>query len=110
MVGDDRATHALRFGVYHLLIAAHPEDHRVNIGAKSLSGEGYRGHVFWDTEVLMLPFFLYTRPNTARTLLRYRHHTLPAARELSSEVGCSGGAVPVGVGGHRTRRVPDVHR
>jgi kojibiose phosphorylase len=78
--GDPAVTQALRFGVYHLLIAANDADPTVNIGAKSLSGEGYRGHVFWDTEVLMLPFFVYTRPDAARSLLAYRHHTLPGAR------------------------------
>ena len=52
VIGDSRSNpEALRFGVYHLLIAANGDDPTVNIGAKSLSGEGYRGHVFWDTEV-----------------------------------------------------------
>lgn len=54
----------MRFSLYHLTIAADPEDPMVNIGAKSLSGEGYRGHVFWDTEVLMLPFFIFNQAAT----------------------------------------------
>ena len=74
--GDALATHALRFNIYHLLIAANEHDPRANIGAKSLSGEGYKGHVFWDTEIFMLPFFIYTQPATARALLLYRYHTL----------------------------------
>lgn len=78
--GDDAAAKAVRFGIYHLLIAANEQDPTVNIGAKSLSGEGYRGHVFWDTEIMMLPFFIYTQPETARALLRYRFHTLAGAR------------------------------
>lgn len=78
--GDADAAKAVRFGIYHLLIAANELDPTVNIGAKSLSGEGYRGHVFWDTEIMMLPFFIYAQPETARALLRYRHHTLPGAR------------------------------
>ncbi len=90
VVGDARYTRALRFGVYHLLIAANPDDPTVNIGAKSLSGEGYRGHVFWDTEIFMLPFFILTRPDTARALLRYRHHTLDGARANSREYGTGG--------------------
>jgi kojibiose phosphorylase len=90
VVGDPVATHALRFGVYQLLIAANGDDPTVNIGAKSLTGEGYRGHVFWDTEVLMLPFFIYTQPATARSLLRYRHHTLPGAREVARDSGFRG--------------------
>lgn len=81
---------ALRFGTYHLLIAANPDDPTVSIGAKSLSGEGYRGHVFWDSEILLLPFYLWTQPRTARALLAYRHHTLPGARAVSTENGTRG--------------------
>jgi trehalose/maltose hydrolase-like predicted phosphorylase len=83
-------TRALRFGVYHLLIAATPDDPTVNIGAKSLSGEGYRGHVFRDTEIFMLPFFILTQSDTARALLSYRHHTLDGARANSREYGTTG--------------------
>jgi len=94
-VDDDPAvTQALRFGVYHLLIAANDADPTVNIGAKSLSGEGYRGHVFWDTEILMLPFFVYTRPDAARSLLAYRHHTLPGARANARASGMAGARYP----------------
>jgi kojibiose phosphorylase len=100
VIGDPVATHALRFGVYHLLIAANGDDPTVNIGAKSLSGEGYRGHVFWDTEVMMLPFFIYTQPATARSLLRYRHHTLPGARTWL------GTAASVAPGSPGSRRIP----
>ncbi len=92
--GDPRSTHAVRFGIYQLLIAANDTDPTVNIGAKSLSGEGYRGHVFWDTEVLMLPFFVYTRPDAARDLLAYRHHTLPGARENARINGTAGARYP----------------
>ncbi|SIS00395.1 glycoside hydrolase family 65 protein [Williamsia sterculiae] len=94
VVGDDRAALALRFAIYHLLIAANPDDATVNIGAKSLSGEGYRGHVFWDTEIMMLPFFLLTQPRTARALLGYRFHTLPGARAVSAENGTTGARYP----------------
>ncbi|HEY5846398.1 MAG TPA: glycosyl hydrolase family 65 protein [Microlunatus sp.] len=92
--GDPEGTRAVRFGIYQLLIAANGDDPTVNIGAKSLTGEGYRGHVFWDTEILMLPFFIYTQPSTARSLLRYRYHTLPAARELARESGLRGARYP----------------
>ena len=90
VVGDERYTRALRFALYHLLITANPDDPTVNIGAKSLSGEGYRGHVFWDTEIFMLPFFILTQPATAKALLRYRHHTLDGARANSREFGTGG--------------------
>ncbi len=92
--GDAEGTRAVRFGIYQLLIAANGDDPTVNIGAKSLTGEGYKGHVFWDTEVLMLPFFIYTQPSTARSLLRYRYHTLQAARELARESGLRGARYP----------------
>ena len=94
IVGDDKADLAMRFSVYHLLIAANPDDPTVNIGAKSLSGEGYRGHVFWDTEIMMLPFFLFTQPTAARSLLGYRHHTFPGAREVAADGGNTGARYP----------------
>ena len=52
----------IRFSIYHLLIAGARDDSRVSIAAKSLSGEGYRGMVFWDTDIHMLPFFTWTQP------------------------------------------------
>ncbi|BBX30967.1 glycoside hydrolase [Mycolicibacterium mageritense DSM 44476 = CIP 104973] len=88
--GDESAAKAVRFSIYHLLIAANEHDPTVNIGAKSLSGEGYRGHVFWDTEIMMLPFFIYTQPDTARALLSYRYHTLDGARSNAHESGNRG--------------------
>jgi kojibiose phosphorylase len=88
--GDPDATRAMRFSIYHLLIAANESDPRVNIGANSLSGERYRGHAFWDTEVFMLPFFIYTQPATARALLLYRYHTLDGARRNARDGGFRG--------------------
>lgn len=90
VLGDDRLSLAIRFGIYHLLISVNPDDATVNIGAKSLSGEGYRGHVFWDTEAVMLPFYLLTSPGAARALLGYRHHTLPGARRNAAHSGFRG--------------------
>ena len=88
--GDPGATRAVRFSIYHLLIAANESDPQVSIGANSLSGERYRGHAFWDTEVFMLPFFIYTQPETARALLLYRYHTLDGARRNARETGFHG--------------------
>ena len=107
--GDPASTQAMRFGIYHLLIAANDADPTVNIGAKSLSGEGYRGHVFWDTEILMLPFFVYTRPDAARSLLAYRHHTLPGARENARVNGSRGARYPWESADTGLRGVPRVH-
>lgn len=81
---------ALRFAVYHLSSAVHPEDEAVSIGARGLTGTGYAGHVFWDTEIYMLPFFTLTRPRAARSILGYRHKTLDAARARARARGCRG--------------------
>jgi kojibiose phosphorylase len=81
---------ALRFAQYHLIAAANPDDPRCSIGARSLSGQAYRGHVFWDTETFMLPFFAYTYPEAARTLLEYRHRTLNAALRKAARYGHCG--------------------
>ncbi|PKO06327.1 MAG: glycoside hydrolase family 65 protein [Chloroflexi bacterium HGW-Chloroflexi-3] len=88
--GDDEAQIAIRFNLFQLLIAAPRHDYRVNIGAKTLSGFGYRGHAFWDTEIFMLPVFTYTAPHIARNLLDYRYLTLPAARQKAHQAGYEG--------------------
>jgi kojibiose phosphorylase len=93
--GDAELERALRFNIYHMLIAGSehtPET--VSIGARTLSGEGYRGHVFWDTEVFILPFFVYTSPAIARKLLLYRSRHLPAARENARARGYEGAMFP----------------
>ncbi len=79
----------LRFGSYHLRSAA-SEDSRVSIGARALTGRAYEGHVFWDTEIYMLPFFLHVEPAIARALLLYRHHTLDGARRRAQRMGFRG--------------------
>ena len=53
--GDDVLQRALRFAVYHLTSTANPQDDRVSIGARALTGDAYLGHVFWDTEIYLLP-------------------------------------------------------
>ena len=85
--GDPAAQRALRFAVYHLLSAVNPDDDRVSIGARALTGAAYNGHVFWDTEIFMLPFYVLTWPEAARALLTYRHRTLPAARDKAARHG-----------------------
>jgi kojibiose phosphorylase len=82
--GDNLAQIAARHAFFQLRIAAPENDERVSIGARSLSGFGYRGHAFWDTETFMLPYFIYTQPNLARNLLMYRYHTLPGARRKAA--------------------------
>ena len=92
--GDEEAQKAVRFNIFQLLCAAPRGDEHVNIGAKLLSGYGYRGHSFWDTEIFMLPFFIYTHPEIAHDLLSYRWHNLPGARAKASANGFSGAQYP----------------
>jgi trehalose/maltose hydrolase-like predicted phosphorylase len=88
--GDDTAQKAMRYNLFQLLIAAPRHDDRVSIPGRTLSGFGYRGHVFWDTDIFMLPFFTFTQPHLARNLLLYRYHTLPAARRKARLDGYEG--------------------
>jgi kojibiose phosphorylase len=88
--GDEEAQRTLRFAVYHLVSAANPDDPHVSVGARAMTGEAYRGHVFWDTEIYVLPFYLYTEPAAARSLLEYRYHTLPGARRKAQALGYRG--------------------
>lgn len=82
-------TEALRFNSYHLRIAA-DHDRRVSVPARTLSGRAYEGHIFWDTEIFMFPFYLFTAPDIARDLLLYRHRTLPGARRRAADMSCRG--------------------
>jgi trehalose/maltose hydrolase-like predicted phosphorylase len=88
--GDPDAQQALRFALYHLNGAANPDDDRVSIGARALTGDDYLGHVFWDTEIYLLPFYTLTWPQAARALLMYRFHTLDAARAKAVRLGWRG--------------------
>jgi trehalose/maltose hydrolase-like predicted phosphorylase len=88
--GDEKAQRAVRFACYHLICAANPDDARVSVGARALTGAAYKGHVFWDTEIFMLPFYVFTHPPSARALLMYRWHTLPAARTKARQLGYRG--------------------
>jgi beta-phosphoglucomutase len=88
--GDDEAQIAIRFNLFQLIVAAPQHDEFVSIGAKTLSGLGYRGHVFWDTEIFILPFFIFTLPQIARNMLLYRYHTLSGARQKAADNGLSG--------------------
>ena len=84
MDGDEATQQALRFALYHLNSAANPADDRVSIGARELTGDDYRGHVFWDTVHAL------TWPEAARALLMYRFHTLDAARAKAARMGWRG--------------------
>ena len=88
--GDERLQIALRFALYHLISAANPSDSAVSIGARALTGDAYHGHVFWDTETFLLPFYTFCWPAAARALLSFRYRTLPAARRKATQMGNRG--------------------
>lgn len=91
---DIRDQLAIRFAIYHLVIMTNMQDSRIGIAAKGLSGEGYKGHSFWDTETFILPFFLYSKPEIARNLLEYRYKTISGAKELAVKRGYRGAMYP----------------
>lgn len=78
VTGDERTAAALRFNLFHLFRSA-GRDGRSSAAAKGLTGEGYEGHYFWDTEVFMLPVLAVLAPEIARAMLTYRYATLPEA-------------------------------
>ena len=92
--GDASDQEALRFSIYHMISTAHPTKDTVSVGARGLGGMSYFLHVFWDTEIFVLPFFIYTHPETARTLLAYRYRNLDGAREKARHMGHRGALYP----------------
>ncbi|HHY10578.1 MAG TPA: glycoside hydrolase family 65 protein, partial [Firmicutes bacterium] len=85
---------AIRFALFHLRQMASWDDFRVSIAAKGLSGEGYKGHVFWDTEIFIQPFFLHVFPKVAELQLKYRSYTLAGALRKAKENGYEGAMYP----------------
>jgi len=92
--GDDESQIAMRFTAYHILIAAPQHDDDVSVGAKTLSGFGYKGHVFWDTELFILSPLILNQPAIARNLLMYRYHRLEGARHKAAANGFEGAMFP----------------
>ena len=91
--GDDEVQQSVRFGLFHLLQASARAERRP-IAAKGLTGTGYDGHAFWDTETFVLPVLTHTRPEAAADALRWRHSTLPAAQERAALLNLRGAAFP----------------
>jgi trehalose/maltose hydrolase-like predicted phosphorylase len=93
--GDLNAQLAVRYNLFQLFIGGCTDRGFLNtdpdsVPAKTLSGFGYRGHIFWDTEIFVLPFFTWTQPAIARSLLNYRYDTLPGARRKAKHSGYQG--------------------
>jgi alpha,alpha-trehalose phosphorylase len=91
--GDAEIQQAVRFALFHILQAGARAEYRP-IAAKGLTGTGYDGHTFWDTETFVLPVLMYTHPSAAADALRWRHMVLPEARRHAADMGLEGAAFP----------------
>lgn len=92
--GPERDQVALRYSLYQLLAAAPWNYDHISIAAKCLSGPGYNGHVFWDTDINILPFYQWVFPSVAANHCRYRHRMLDDARKLAAGEGRPGARYP----------------
>ena len=84
----------LRFNIYHMLICAPIDEGISSIPARTLSGEGYRGHIFWDADIFLMPFYLFNFPEIAKNMLLYRYKRLEAARNYAKNTGFKGARFP----------------
>ncbi|HTW20534.1 MAG TPA: glycoside hydrolase family 65 protein [Mycobacteriales bacterium] len=91
--GDPEIQQAVRFGLFHVLQSGARAERRC-IAAKGLTGPGYDGHTFWDTEGFVLPVLTYTQPSAAADAIRWRHSTLDLAKEHAAKLGLRGAAFP----------------
>ncbi|MCF3130021.1 glycoside hydrolase family 65 protein [Streptomyces olivochromogenes] len=91
--GDEEIQQAVRFALFHVLQAGARAEQRA-IPAKGLTGSGYDGHAFWDTEMFVLPVLTYTAPEAVAEALRWRFNTLDEARERAAQLGLGGAAFP----------------
>lgn len=92
--GAEMDQFAVHFAQYHMRLMVPRHDQRMNIGAKALSGEGYKGHTFWDTEIFLLPYYCFTDPEAARKLEEYRYLSLPGAHAKAKHNGYEGAMFP----------------
>jgi alpha,alpha-trehalose phosphorylase len=93
IAGDAELQLAARFCLFHTLQAGARAEQRA-IAAKGLTGPGYDGHAFWDTETFVLPVLTYTAPEAARDALQWRHLTLKLAQDRARSLGLAGAAFP----------------
>ncbi|KTD26916.1 Kojibiose phosphorylase [Legionella israelensis] len=90
--GDERLQQGIRFNLFHVFQSAGRTGF-ANIGAKGLTGHGYDGHYFWDTEIYVIPFLCFSQPEIARKLIEFRINTLPKARERARQMAHDIGAL-----------------
>ncbi|MFC6165016.1 glycoside hydrolase family 65 protein [Lactiplantibacillus dongliensis] len=91
-IDDTKLQKGIQYNLFQLYQSA-GKNGLANIAAKGITGPGYEGHYFWDTEMYMLPFFIYTQPQIAKQLLSYRYRVLPQARKRARELGVTAGAL-----------------
>ena len=91
--GQDALQQATRWCLFQTAQAAARAD-GAGVPAKGVTGSGYGGHYFWDTECYVLPFLAYTTPNWARNALRMRYNMLPAARRRAMQMHEAGALFP----------------
>ena len=94
-IGSSSKNTKFIFAQYHVQLMIPAHDNRMSIGAKGLSGKGYKGHTFWDTEIFLLPYFIFNMPEVARSLEEYRYLSLPGAHAKAAHNGY-GGTIPLG--------------
>ncbi|GKU23671.1 glycoside hydrolase family 65 protein [Clostridium folliculivorans] len=92
--GNDNLQIAIRMSIYHLIRSNAEKDSRVAICAKGYAGEAYFGRYFWDTEIYMLPYYIYTNPEAARNLILFRYNTLEGAKKNAKHYGYNGARYP----------------
>lgn len=90
ITGNDVWQGAIRYNIFQLVQAMPYDDPKASIGARGLTHGRYKGCYFWDTEIFMLPFFSYTQPKAAKSLLMYRYHTLADAEESARRFSTKG--------------------
>ena len=101
--GDPALQQAIRLSLFHLMGSV-ASDGEAAVGARGLSGSAYSGHVFWDSDIFVLPFLAATHPASARAMLEYRVRRLPAARASAQRIGRAGAQFRLGVSRGRLRR------
>lgn len=92
--GDEKSQVSIRYNILNLLMLGAKLDGDTSLGAKGLHGEGYKGHIFWDTEIFLLPFYIYNDTDAAKKLLLYRYNRLGAAMKNAEQQGLKGAQFP----------------
>lgn len=93
--GDEKIQQGIRYSIFQLTQTLHTSNYGAIIGAKGLTGEVYNGNTFWDSEVYCLPFYLFTNPEAAKSILKFRYNTLDQAKKRAKDLDCKGAFYPI---------------